>query len=209
MCRTRRASPARPCAEGSVADAGSAARAYHAEISGVVVDATTAQLTNYSYRVRATDAGGNVSNPSVATSVMTPDGIKPSAPAGLSAGVASPTQVNLTWTASTENAVCVTLGPTVALAMVADAIFVETCANTDWPDANANKAHKNIFVKNLIDLNIFIQLQPAYIPTFLIVQPKARVDFSAIGLPASEVSNAARKYGLVTLLPDLSLSIAP
>ncbi|HZX97342.1 MAG TPA: galactose oxidase-like domain-containing protein [Myxococcales bacterium] len=60
--------------------------------------------TSYSYRVRATDAAGNLSAASGAATATTPspDTQPPTAPAGLSAS-ASGTQVSLSWTASTDN----------------------------------------------------------------------------------------------------------
>jgi RHS repeat-associated protein len=62
--------------------------------------------TSYSYRVRATDAAGNVSaNSSVAsaTTQATPDTTPPTAPSTPQAAVVSSTQINLSWTASTDN----------------------------------------------------------------------------------------------------------
>ena len=57
---------------------------------------------SYSYRVRATDAAGNLSSYSnVATGVI-PDTQAPTAPSGLTATV-SGSQINLSWTASTDN----------------------------------------------------------------------------------------------------------
>ncbi|WP_432824871.1 LamG-like jellyroll fold domain-containing protein [Dactylosporangium sp. CA-092794] len=61
--------------------------------------------TAYQFRVRATDAAGNLSgysNVAAATTTST-DTTAPSAPAGLAATAASPTQVNLSWTAATDN----------------------------------------------------------------------------------------------------------
>src|SRR5262249_31104168 len=61
--------------------------------------------TGYSYRVRATDAAGNLgaySNTASATT-QTPDTTAPSAPSGLTATAASGSQINLVWTASTDN----------------------------------------------------------------------------------------------------------
>ena len=61
--------------------------------------------TSYSYRVRATDAAANLSNFSATstTSTLTPDTTPPTAPANLTATAASATQINLSWTASTDN----------------------------------------------------------------------------------------------------------
>jgi chitodextrinase len=63
--------------------------------------------TIYSYTVRALDAAGNFSGPSVSASATTQppagDITAPSAPGGLTAAPASSTQINLSWTASTDN----------------------------------------------------------------------------------------------------------
>ena len=59
--------------------------------------------TSYSYRVRATDAAGNLSGFSNVSSATTPDTQAPTAPAGLTATALTSTQINLSWTASTDN----------------------------------------------------------------------------------------------------------
>ena len=62
--------------------------------------------TSYSYRLRAVDAAGNVSaysNIATATTQAPPDTTAPIAPTGLSTVAAGTTQINLTWTASTDN----------------------------------------------------------------------------------------------------------
>jgi len=69
-------------------------------------DTGLAASTTYRYRVRATDAAGNVSaNSSIvtATTQAAPDTTPPTAPAGLAATVVSATQINLSWTAATDN----------------------------------------------------------------------------------------------------------
>ena len=67
-------------------------------------DSGLAQSTAYSYRVRANDAAGNLSGYSNTASATTQgDTIPPSAPANLTATPASNTQINLSWTASTDN----------------------------------------------------------------------------------------------------------
>jgi fibronectin type 3 domain-containing protein len=62
--------------------------------------------TTYRYQIRATDAAGNFSAYSTIVNATTSAGgdtTPPSAPAGLVPTVISSTQINLTWTASTDN----------------------------------------------------------------------------------------------------------
>jgi chitodextrinase len=68
-------------------------------------DSGLASSTSYSYQVYATDAAGNVSTVSnTATAVTsTPDITPPTQPSNLAAIAAASSQVNLTWTASTDN----------------------------------------------------------------------------------------------------------
>lgn len=58
--------------------------------------------TTYSYQVAAHDAVPNVSGLSSAINVTTPDTIAPSTPTSLSATAFSPSQINLSWGASTD-----------------------------------------------------------------------------------------------------------
>lgn len=69
-------------------------------------DATLSANTTYSYQVQAFDAAGNKSAASSKVSVTTPkvaDSQPPTKPTGLSATAVSQTQINLTWTPSTDN----------------------------------------------------------------------------------------------------------
>jgi chitodextrinase len=70
------------------------------------VDNNVAAATSYSYRVSAYDAAGNTSAASTAVTVMTPqvaDTTAPSAPANAAATAISTSQINVTWSASTDN----------------------------------------------------------------------------------------------------------
>ena len=62
--------------------------------------------TSYSYRIRATDANGNnsaYSNTATATTSAVGDTQAPTVPGAFTATAASSTQINLSWTASTDN----------------------------------------------------------------------------------------------------------
>jgi chitodextrinase len=58
--------------------------------------------TTYTYRVSAYDAAGNESGQSDPRNVTTPDTIAPGAASGLSAVAASPSQINLSWSAASD-----------------------------------------------------------------------------------------------------------
>jgi len=69
-------------------------------------DTTVSPSTAYSYQVTAYDAAGNTSAPSNTATVTTPtapDTQSPTAPGNLTATAASSSQINLSWTASTDD----------------------------------------------------------------------------------------------------------
>jgi len=69
-------------------------------------DTGLAASTSYSYQVRAVDAAGNLSvysSTASATTAAAPDTTAPTAPSALAGTAAGTTQINLTWTASTDN----------------------------------------------------------------------------------------------------------
>jgi len=69
-------------------------------------DNTVSLSTTYNYQVIAYDSAGNISGPSntaTTTTPATPDTSPPTAPANLVATAISSSQINLSWTASTDN----------------------------------------------------------------------------------------------------------
>ena len=62
-------------------------------------------FTKYRYRVRARDAAGNLSGYSTIAAATTLDTTAPTAPAGLTAKAVGESQINLSWSASTDNVV--------------------------------------------------------------------------------------------------------
>src|SRR5882672_8272848 len=69
-------------------------------------DSGLAAAADYSYRVRATDGAGNLSDYSAVASASTPapaDTTPPTAPGAAQATAFSTTQINIAWTASSDN----------------------------------------------------------------------------------------------------------
>jgi YVTN family beta-propeller protein len=84
--------------------AGCSSFALVATVSGTSYgDAGLTPATSYSYRVRAFDAANNKSSYSATGSTMTPDTVAPTAPGGLTASAISSSQINLSWSAATDN----------------------------------------------------------------------------------------------------------
>jgi chitodextrinase len=77
-----------------------------ATVSGATqayTDTTVTSGTTYTYAVDAFDAAGNHSSPTAPISDTTLDWTAPTVPVGLTATATGPTQVNLAWSASTDN----------------------------------------------------------------------------------------------------------
>src|SRR5207302_3682493 len=69
-------------------------------------DTSVSASTTYSYPVAASDPAGNVSaqsSPASATTPAPPDTTPPTVPTGLRANAVSSSQINLSWTASSDN----------------------------------------------------------------------------------------------------------
>ncbi|MBI3044835.1 MAG: fibronectin type III domain-containing protein [Betaproteobacteria bacterium] len=91
-------------------------------------DTGLAASTNYTYTVDACDAAGNCSAQSASANATTPDTQAPTVPTGLGAVAASQSQINLSWTASTDN-VAVT-----AYQVFRGGVFLATAATNSYND---------------------------------------------------------------------------
>jgi fibronectin type 3 domain-containing protein len=67
------------------------------------IDKAITSLTTYTYTVDAFDGAGNHSAQSTPVSVTTPDTSPPTVPAGVSTTAVSPGEIDLSWSASTDN----------------------------------------------------------------------------------------------------------
>jgi hypothetical protein len=94
-------------------------------------DSGLSASTDYSYRVQALDAAGNVSDPSAELGVRTltpPDTTAPTPPGNLRGRLVSPTRVDLTWQASSDDT-----GVT-EYRVSRDGLEVATVATPGWTD---------------------------------------------------------------------------
>lgn len=93
-------------------------------------DGNLSPSTNYSYTVSAYDTVGNASAQSGAVSVTTPAIPLPSVPTGLTASVAGNTQINLSWSASSDSG-----GPGIAgYKVYRNGSEIGTTASTSYSD---------------------------------------------------------------------------
>jgi len=97
-------------------------------------DTGLSEATSYSYTVAAYDAEGNLSSPCAAVAVYTADATAPSVPSNLQGTAVSTSQINLTWTASTDN-----LGVT-GYRVYRNGILVGSPAGTSYSDTGLSEA---------------------------------------------------------------------
>jgi len=115
--------------------------------------------TTYNYRVRSIDAAGNerIGTNATFSTAATPDTTPPTSPTGLTATAFSSTQINLAWTASTDN-VAVT-----GYQILRDGTQVGTSATNSFSDTGLNPSTSYNYTVRAVDAaaNPSAQSQPA------------------------------------------------
>jgi glucose/arabinose dehydrogenase/chitodextrinase len=103
--------------------------------------------TNYTYTVSAVDAAGNISTPSATASATTaaPDTAPPSQPTGLTATAMSSSQINLSWTASTDNV------GVIGYRVFRNAVQVATATTTTYNDTGLAAATTYTYTLSAVD----------------------------------------------------------
>jgi uncharacterized lipoprotein YddW (UPF0748 family) len=127
-------------------------------------DVTCSPSTTYTYEVSAYDAAGNESAksaPASATTFAPPDTEAPSQPTNLTATAVSGTQVNLTWTASTDN-VAVT-----GYKVFRDGVQIGTSVATSYSDTTCSPSTTYSYEVSAYDAaaNESVRSAPAVVTT--------------------------------------------
>jgi ABC-type glycerol-3-phosphate transport system permease component len=118
-------------------------------------DYQTTPTSGYTYTVKATDGAGNKSADSSGVTLTTPaptayadttgDTIAPSTPTDLAATAKSATEIDLTWTASTDN------NAVVAYRVYRDGTIIATTGSNSWFDTFMDRNSTHVYQVSAID----------------------------------------------------------
>jgi chitodextrinase len=143
--------------------------------------------TTYVYTVRALDAAGNISSASAAASATTlaaPDTVPPTQPTDLVAEAASTSQINLRWTASTDNVVVA------SYRIYRDGAFVGAAAVTSFQDSGLNPSTTYAYNVDAVDGDGNASPLSAAASATTLTAPDTTAPSTPLGLTATAVSSS-------------------
>jgi ABC-type glycerol-3-phosphate transport system permease component/chitodextrinase len=142
-------------------------------------DVTTLPDSGYTYTVLAADRAGTRSDTPAAVNVTTPtatdypdittDTLAPTAPAGLAATVKSGTEIDLSWTAATDN-VAVS-----GYRVYRDGSIIASTGSTSWFDTTVDPNTTHIYQVTALDEKLAESVKPASVNATTLNQPLADV----------------------------------
>ncbi|MDH7482032.1 MAG: hypothetical protein QHH26_08695, partial [Armatimonadota bacterium] len=140
--------------------------------------------TSYTYEVSAYDAASNESAKSTPATVVTPDTIAPSVPTNLSATAVSGTQVDLSWTASTDNV------GVVGYKVYRNGVQVGTSTGTSYSDTGCVPATSYTYEVSAYDAasNESAKSTPATVVTPDTIAPSVPTNLSATAVSGTQVN---------------------
>jgi len=165
------------------------------------------QYTTYTYTVSAIDAASNESAQSSPANATTWDGQAPSVPTNLSGNAVSETQVNLTWTASTDN-----VGVT-GYKIYRNSAQIGTSATTSYSDSTCSANTTYTYTVSAYDArsNESAQSAPAVVmtpdltpPTISNVASTPANTTCAVTWTTNEAATSQVEYGLTTSYGSLT-----
>jgi len=156
-------------------------------ITGVLYnDLNLSANTNYSYTVAAQDGAGNISansSPVTARTLASPDTQNPSIPAGLTGIAASQSQINLTWTASTDN-----VGVT-GYKIYRNSVLVGSVAGTSFSDTGLSAATSYSYEVTAFDAAGNVSNKTALISVVTTAGPDTQAPTVPAGVSGSVISS--------------------
>jgi len=142
--------------------------------------------TTYVYTVRALDAAGNVSGQSAAASATTSvvlDTTPPTTPTGLMANAASPSQVNLNWTASTDN------DAVADYRVYRNGALIASMSTTNYQDSSLSPSTTYSYTVDARDESGNVSGLSAAVAATTLTAPDTAAPTAPTGLAASAVSD--------------------
>lgn len=147
-------------------------------------DTGLVSATSYAYRVNAMDAAGNEGAGSNTIAVGTPDTVAPTIPTGLSGSAVSGAQINLAWSASTDNVVVV------GYKVYRNGAQIATPSTTSYSDTGLSQYTNYTYTVAAYDAsgNTSSVSGGGVIRTFDVSAPSVPTGVSAAGVSGSQVN---------------------
>lgn len=162
-----------------------------------------AASTTYLYTVQALDAAGNISGPSAAASATTlsaPDTVPPTAPSDLAAAAASTVQINLTWTAATDNVVVA------SHRVYRNGALIASVAGTTYQDTGLSPSTSYTYNVDAIDGDGNVSPLSAGASATTFAAPDTSPPSVPLGFTATAVSSSQINLGWVTSIDNVAVT---
>jgi len=167
-------------------------------------DGSLSANTGYSYQIQAVDAAGNVSPLSSKVSVTTQkvaDAAPPSAPTNLQATAVSTTQINLSWTAATDN-IGVVSYTVYRTSGSAAAQAVGTSATNTYGDSNLSAGTGYTYYVIAKDASSNASQPSASVTAQTLAPPPANTQSKIMGTVTSQKNGRPIAYATVVIIEN-------
>jgi chitodextrinase len=158
--------------------------------------------TTHVYTVQAFDAAGNISGLSAAATATTAalDTTPPTTPTGLSANAVSPSQINLNWSASTDN------DAVVAYRVYRDGVLVATVTTTSYQELSLSPSTTYTYNVDARDQTGNVSALSAAAVVTTPSTPDTTAPTAPTGLAASAVSSSQINLGWSASLDNVGVT---
>ncbi len=159
--------------------------------------------TTYVYTVRALDAAGNISGLSAAANATTSaaaDTTPPTTPTGLTGNAVSPSQVNLSWSASTDN------DAVANYRVYRNGVFVASSTLTTYPDSGLSPSTTYSYNVDAIDPTGNVSALSAAAAVTTPSAPDTAAPTTPTGLTATAVSDSRINLSWVAATDNVAVT---